>query len=307
MGVLAVTKANTPTNNVGQHHCPIGIKDLDNSQGTALTDSSDSSDTEPAPTPRAPIMISEDDADVDIHDHHVKETYFHASLIKDSIRVQRHHKVNDDEPHEENPHLEDFLIPHHSVHIERPEEVDEAVKSIALGDSVDPQDKKCRNKSILHHTEVKVSEPEIKKAPKRRVHFGTVLVRDYEMVLGDHPCCSYGPPVTIDWDYLEYEALEVDEYEFHHPPRRSIIRMGLNYYRRLEILSGAGFTEVEMKKSTKQVNRTKFKRSLTRQISSNYILLKAEAALESAVRKVKRLQKADHWKHEKSQFAKSKA
>lgn len=323
MGVVGVRIRNS-FNEGQQLHSPQSMKSLDESGGTSATvDSMDSDghdgfpkplskpDCEPdisgsaniaqkivhpdpfdghkGPATRPPIVISEDDGDVPHQElEHAPETYFHASLIKDSLEVQKHHKANDDELHEENPHLEDFLIPHHSVHIEDQPQTDEKPKE------------RCTH-GILHKEEAS-PDPLDQLKPKRKVHFGKVLVRDYDMVLGDHPCCSYGPPITIAWDYLEYEPLDVNEYEFHHPPRRNLREMGLNYYARKRILSQAGFTEVDIKLSTKEVNRQKMNRSLTRSISSYYPLLKAEAAVESACRKFKRLIKDDHWKEQKSLY-----
>ena len=52
----------------------------------------------------------------------------------------------------------------------------------------------------------------------------------------DHPAVSYGPPITLSWDYLEYDPLDIDEYEIHHPKRRNLRQMGLNYYQRRSLL-----------------------------------------------------------------------
>mmetsp|Transcript_32482 Transcript_32482/g.68311 ORF Transcript_32482/g.68311 Transcript_32482/m.68311 type:complete len:289 (-) Transcript_32482:195-1061(-) len=274
----------------GPSRCPIkdpASKDLDDSCGTAKTiDRSDVEDE--MPITRPPIVICEDDA----HHNYAKETYFHTSLIKDSVQVQKYHKVNDDERHEENPHLEDFLIPHHSVHIERPEEAE------ATGE-ISTTKNECCTQEILH---TKASAPE-ETQEKRKVHFGTVEVRDYDMILGDHPCCRYGPPLTLDWDYLEYEPLDVNEYEFRHPPRRNVREMGINYYFRERLLSNAGFTKLDFKLSKKEVNRVKLNRKLTQQIVAHYPLLKVEAAVESVCRKCKRLVKEDHWKADKRRLA----
>ncbi|KAL7532661.1 hypothetical protein ACHAWF_004203 [Thalassiosira exigua] len=212
--------------------------------------------------------------------------------LKDSVEVQKHHKANDDEVHEENPHLQDYLIPHHSFHISSAPSFAKVAKDLQA-------------EGILH--EAAEECPQGKTAPKRKVHFGTVLVRDYDMILGDHPCCSYGPPLTIDWDYLEYEPLDIDEYEFHHPPRRCLREMMMNYYQRKGVLSKAGFTDLDFKASKKAMNKVKLGRSVTRQVATNTSLFKTEAAVESAVRKFKRLIKDDHWKKQKSVYASSRS
>ena len=250
---------------------------------------------------------------------HAEET-FHASRIRrDSIATQKRHGPNDCEEHEKNPHLQDFLIPHHVVHIKRLDEVDEndedeAVLTVAItetdtessseqADAVDAAAATTKRRSCLRpETESYYDRPKTEKS-KRKIHFGQIYVRDYGMILGDNPCVTYGPPVTLDWDYVEYNALEVDEYEFHRPPRRSLRDMGMNYYRRKHILTLAGHTEEEFKDVKKVVKKWKANRYLTRSLSSSTIpFAKMEDALESALRKCKRILKDDHWKSERHLF-----
>lgn len=263
-------------------------KDLDDSRGTVTTmDCSVVGDDG---------LHHDEEADVSAgcrlvasgHHTHAKETRFHTSHIRDSIQVQTHHgcHVNDDEVHEENPHLQDFLIFDHNVHVEPCAKV----TNVAAKDG-------CQH-SILHKKSARANDQTPK---KKSVHFGTVLVRDYDLILGDHPCCSYGPPITLDWDYLEYKPLSVNEYELHHAPRRSLREMLLNYYQRKHMLTEAGYTEADLKANKKDVNKSKFNRSITRSCAPYHPL---EWAVESAVRKMKRIVgKTDHWKREASLYA----
>jgi len=144
---------------------------------------------------------------------------------------------------------------------------------------------------------------QVKDPSKSKVRWGSVLVRDYPIILGDNPCCSCGPPVTLDWEYQEYKPLDVDTYEFAHPPRRSFRELARNYYQRKSVLYLAGFTESDFKQTKKEVNRVKFQRGITRSVAMKYpLLLKVDDAVESAGRKCKRLLKNDHWKSEKSLY-----
>jgi len=129
-----------------------------------------------------------------------------------------------------------------------------------------------------------------------------VTLRDYDIILGDHPCCSYGPPITISWDYLQYESIDMDEYEFHHAPRRTLREMRLNCYQRKYLLLMAGFTEEDMEMAKKKASIAKLQRSITRNVVSYTSLLKMETAVESACRKFKRLIKDDHWKQQKNLY-----
>lgn len=237
---------------------------------------------------------------------HAKETFFHTSRIRDSIAVQKHHGTNDCEVHETNPHLQDFMIPHHSFHVKCHEEEEAAADTEAVTEAAVEQHVAAvaaattRRGCLRPQTTSYYDRPKTEKS-KRKIHFGEVLIREYEMILGDNPCVTYGPPVTIDWDYVEYNALPVNEYEFHRPPRRSLREMGMNYYRRKELLARAGHSEEELKIAKKEVQKCKTNRYLTKQLAS-YPVVKMEATIESALRKCRRLLKDDHWKSERHLF-----
>lgn len=249
--------------------------------------------------PLSPIIVSDEyyEHDVVAPHEHAKETYFHMCLLRDSRKVQMDHNVNDDEMHEENPHLESYLIPHHSIHHKEQPDTESDKHEAAGQESTARNDcySSIAGKEVRTERECCTQETRhvSLEKPKPMVRFGTVLVRDYDIILGDHPCCSYGPPLTIDWDYLEYEPLDVNEYEFHHHPRKNLRTLKLNYYQRKYLLSGAGYTEADFELSKKQIDRTKSNRKLTRMVANCYPLLKVEDAVESAFRKFKRSIKYD--------------
>ena len=48
---------------------------------------------------------------------------------------------------------------------------------------------------------------------KLSVSFGDVEIREYNVILGDNPAVSAGPPVTIDWIPISSHMLTVDEHQ----------------------------------------------------------------------------------------------
>eukprot|EP01083_Nonionella_stella_P259490 885931_1 len=147
----------------------------------------------------------------------------------------------------------------------------------------------CRQRGILR-LESKISEPQ-EKPPhrrKRKVHFGTVSVRDYDVILGDHPCCSYGPPLSLDWNFNQQEPIDVNAYEFENIPfrRKSLRGLTLNYYQRKHLLSD--YSESDFKAAKKEIKRIKSNRYITMKLACFHPV---EAAIESARRKLKKLPK----------------
>jgi hypothetical protein len=105
--------------------------------------------------------------------------------IRDTISVQlQHDYVNDDEEHEEeSPPLQDFLIPHHSVHIETAEEQVEKKEKDSTTEDQPPEQRPstltrpCQ--SILHRPTTCPSRfPEKKGSRKRHVTFDKVIIRE---------------------------------------------------------------------------------------------------------------------------------
>jgi hypothetical protein len=90
-----------------------------------------------------------------------------------------------------------------------------------------------------------------------------MLVQHSAMILGDHPNCRYGPPITIAWDYLEYEPLPLNEYESHHSRRRPIRKLYLFKPKRQKILIDSGHTMREMNKAARACKNAQWKRELT--------------------------------------------
>merc|ERR1712176_1236507 len=57
-----------------------------------------------------------------------------------------------------------------------------------------------------------------KKGKKKSVGFGSINFRNYAVIMGDHPCCTMGCPLTLDWSFSEGEHVSVDEYENSRSP-----------------------------------------------------------------------------------------
>jgi hypothetical protein len=51
------------------------------------------------------------------------------------------------------------------------------------------------------------------------VSFGSIEVREFDRIVGDHPDVSNGPPLSIGWEFVQDEAVTVDEYEEAKPPK----------------------------------------------------------------------------------------
>lgn len=213
--------------------------------------------------------------------------------FKDSISVQRRrNRVNDDEKHADTPALQDFLVVHRCATVD-PLDLDIAPhrKPTLQGPPVGILSKPTLQRpsvDILQDPNGERRKPceAAEDAPSRRVQFKQVTVRDYAMVLGDHPNCSWGPPVTLGWAYEEYAPLEVDEYEFHHALRRPLRQLTLSSINRTELLTThSGHTEAELKDAVKEKDRECLRRSITRSLLPCW---RVEDAVESAARKLRR-------------------
>ena len=52
-----------------------------------------------------------------------------------------------------------------------------------------------------------------KKQLRKGVSFGQVRQHVHGQILGDNPSVTKGPPVSLDWDVLSSERIDLDQYE----------------------------------------------------------------------------------------------
>ena len=151
-----------------------------------------------------------------------------------------------------------------------------------------PQEKSSKRgglKRVYKYSKsMSTEEPTI--TEKKSVGFASISIRNYNVTLGDHPDCSYGPSVCLGWDYEDYTKINVEDYEVNRPERRTPRQMLMNYYHRKYILTEfAGVTETELKSAVKLKDKTKRQRNLTRALLP---IMEVETAVESVKRKYKR-------------------
>jgi hypothetical protein len=96
------------------------------------------------------------------------------------------------------------------------------------------------------------------------VSFQSVNVREYERTLGDNPSCSYGPPVTLDWEYSNEQSISLDDYEKYRGMRRNKCTMRLPARTRETMLKiNMGFSDEEVQAVEKAIKKVQKSRSMT--------------------------------------------
>lgn len=127
-------------------------------------------------------------------------------------------------------------------------------------------------------------------ALKKRISFGTIQIREHGVTIGDNPSCSYGTPVSLDWEHQDLEELKVEEYEsFRTSRQRTKKEFYMNHFQRNNLLKLNGYSTNEIKQSKDLVRKFRNQRERTKFLALNYPkLVTVEDAIESGLRKVKR-------------------
>lgn len=122
-------------------------------------------------------------------------------------------------------------------------------------------DSSSTNEDMLLVTPPSPQEKRIKK--RRVVSFGEVTIREYQTTLSDHPMCSDGPPIGLDWSYTEQMSIKIDDYEadklMYQGPSRTRAQMWMSGTKRWNLLSSMGHTARELSEAsaTGKMNLTK--------------------------------------------------
>ena len=82
---------------------------------------------------------------------------------------------------------------------------------------------------------------------KRNITFSTVQIREYDVVVGDHPSCKDGLPLAIGWNYKQERSQKLDTFETSRKGRRSTPDLILSAKERWSKLANdGGYTEKEL-------------------------------------------------------------
>ena len=92
----------------------------------------------------------------------------------------------------------------------------------------------------------------------RRVGFDKVEIRQYEQVIGDHPHCSSGCPLSLGWDYVQEESESVSDYEENkqqHGHIRKAEELRLSDQERHDRLLANEVSDTEIRRSLRRLHR----------------------------------------------------
>jgi hypothetical protein len=92
---------------------------------------------------------------------------------------------------------------------------------------------------------------------RKSVSFSCLEIREYNVTVGDHPCCTSGFPLTLDWDYAKGSTVSLDEYELSRCPRRSRKELKIAPDQRCEFLSEDGCSPVELRRAQRKLHRAR--------------------------------------------------
>ena len=121
---------------------------------------------------------------------------------------------------------------------------------------------------------------------RKTVTFGQIEIHEHYLTLGDHPDCSCGFPIQLDWERVTSSVQHVDDYELTRKPRQKLNCLVVDSYDRRAIVSKRlGMSNKEMNATLKDIKQSKHQRAITKKLAPLHF---AEDVLESTVRKFKR-------------------
>ena len=130
-----------------------------------------------------------------------------------------------------------------------------------------------------------------RKETKKRVSFGKVSIREYNVIPGDNPSVGMGPPLSLGWKFVDLNDLDVEDHIYRFRNERSFTRNNmrnliLNAYQRKKILFyDWGFNEEDIDLSTKLAHKVKMQRWRTQRLLRLQVF---DGGMKSAKRLVKR-------------------
>ena len=123
---------------------------------------------------------------------------------------------------------------------------------------------------------------------KRNVSFHKIEIREYHRTLGDNPCVSAGPPLSLDWNYNPaHRVFDVEAYEEAKTPRSKSEMLMPRQVREVILKEHWDVSRSEINAMARNVNITKRNRRATARTSR--VTEKRMEQVENASRTVKRI------------------
>jgi hypothetical protein len=123
------------------------------------------------------------------------------------------------------------------------------------------------------------------KQKKMIVKFSTISIREYDRIVGDHPDCKVGPPITIGWEYGENAAQNLDEYESSRKRRKNLRLTSIT--RKNMLHNVFGISEEEIRMAEKEVQKILKQRDTSKKQTK--VGERTEAFVQSAKRKIRKV------------------
>jgi hypothetical protein len=142
--------------------------------------------------------------------------------------------------------------------------------------------------SLHHQHQQALLEAQKPLRPLKRVRFGFVTIRNYDITMGDNPSVTGGPPTMLDWSYEQLPSLPIREFEtFREANPRAVDShcLMVSADDRRAMLKRAGFTDNQIQQNEKRVLKIQKQRARTR-MSLPFQCV--EQAMRSAGRKLQR-------------------
>lgn len=95
---------------------------------------------------------------------------------------------------------------------------------------------------------------------KKSVTFGSIEMNEHQVILGDNPSVSDGPPLTIAWKSHVSYSISVDEHEKSRPKRSGSKVLPRNV--REELLTKAGYSQEQLARAQENVDKAKKERAV---------------------------------------------
>lgn len=108
----------------------------------------------------------------------------------------------------------------------------------------------------------------------KAVRFSTVQVQEYARCAGDNPSVASGVPLSISWKVeARHYPIDINDYESHHHPGRSLSELRMGPVDRLDILRRCGFSRGELTETIRQVDicRAQRKETVEKLLGGNFL------------------------------------